>query len=219
MRDAMHARGFATLARSRAGTLRARAAAMHALRSAPALAVLLAAVVAPTAATARPITAGISAGATQSKVDADQDANRTLGLYGRIGLTKRIAAQLELSKLQLDDATNYDGTTIRKMTALIAVDLLDRGALMPVLFAGMGIDRASNDWSETTGDHIEGGLGLEYRAEGGLTLGLDVRLGGRSIDQAYETLPVEGDVALHAAPSQLREGEYRTARLTLGIRF
>jgi hypothetical protein len=73
------------------------------------------------------------------------------------------------------------------------------------------------------GHHFEGGLGLEYRAQGGLVIGLDVRLGGRSLENS--------DVVI-ASPDQsppiiddgrfvygVAEGEYRAARLTAGVRF
>lgn len=184
-----------------------------------ALAVAAALTALPTVAAARPITAGVSVGSAHSKADADRDANTSLGLFGRIALTRRLAGQLEVSKLQLDDETNYDHATIRKLTALVVFDLLDHGAFVPVLFAGLGVDRETSDWSERSGDHIEGGVGLEYRARGGLTLGVDLRLGSRSIEDRYEALPVEGDIALLAPPAHLSEGEYRTLRLTLGVRF
>lgn len=195
-----------------------------------ALALAVAALATPSLAFASPaITAGLGLGAIQSKVDADGDHNKTLGLYGRLGFSKRIAGQLEVTKLATGD-TNYDNTTIRTATALLVVDLRDHGELMPVLLAGLGIDRASSEYDTTSGSHIEGGLGLEYRARSGLSLGLDFRLGGRSVDDTvYENLPVEGDVGAPCrvetcvlgtvAPSRLREGEYRALRLSLGIRF
>lgn len=184
-----------------------------------ALAVAAALTALPTVAAARPITAGVSVGSAQSKADADRDANTSLGLFGRIALTRRLSGQLELSKLQLDDETNYDHATIRKLTALVVFDVLDRGALVPMLLAGLGIDRDTSDWYERSGDHVEAGVGLEYRARGGLTLGVDLRIGSRSIEERFEALPVEGDIALVAAPAHLSEGEYRTLRLSLGVRF
>jgi opacity protein-like surface antigen len=201
------------------------------MRVALALAVLAVPATSSSLAIASPaITAGLSLGAIQSEVDAEGDHNNTLGLYGRLGFSKRIAGQLEVAKLSTGEY-NYDNTTIRTATALLVVDLRDRGELMPVLMAGLGIDRASSDYDSTSGTHIEGGLGLEYRARSGLTIGLDFRLGGRSVDErVYEAYPVEGDVGgapcgletcvlANEAPSELREGEYRALRLSLGIRF
>ena len=40
--------------------------------------------------------------------------------------------------------------------------------------------------------HIEGGFGLEYRADGGFVVSADFRLGGRSIDDEYEVQPLAG---------------------------
>ncbi|MBA3397256.1 MAG: outer membrane beta-barrel protein [Deltaproteobacteria bacterium] len=193
---------------------------MRAISSLVTLAVFAIPVLAPTPAAARPITLGIAAGVSHSEVDADTDGHRTLGLFGRVGFSKRVSGQLEIVKFDTDAETNYDNTTIRTGTALLVVDLLDRGELMPVLFAGLGIDRAENDYTATKGTHIEGGLGLEYRSRGGLTIGLDLRLGGRSIEETYETQPVDTQPILpRLAPARLQEGEYRAGRITIGVKF
>lgn len=167
----------------------------------------------PAVATARPITAGASLGRIQSKANADGEASDTYQLFGRIGLTPRLGAQLELQKIE-DPSLD-----VRSGTALLVVELAANPRWAPLLVAGIGLDRASNDWYEASGNHIEGGLGLEYRAEGGLTIGADVRLGGRSVDEQTEYYPaLEGDVAFYA-PYGLSEGEYRSARLYAAIRF
>jgi hypothetical protein len=164
-------------------------------------------------ATARPITAGASLGRIQSKANAEGEASDTFQLFGRVGLTSRLSAQLELQKIEDPDLD------VRSGTALLVVELGTHKRWMPLLVAGMGIDHASNDWYEADGNHIEGGFGLEYRADGGLTIGVDLRLGGRSVDQQDEYYPaVEGDIALYA-PYGLVEGEYRSARLYAAIRF
>jgi len=176
----------------------------------------------PSAAVAGPITAGVSLGLAQSKADAElgTDSQQTVGLFGRLGFSSRISGQLEVSRYQTDDGTN---ATIRTGTALLVVDLKDRGPWMPVLVAGIGLDHAvdpSGLSSTTRGHHIEGGLGLEYRSAGGFTLGADVRLGGRSID---DQVVAQDDILCFVAPcfgpSPLKEGEYRSARVTLGVRF
>jgi hypothetical protein len=167
-----------------------------------------------------PITAGVSLGLAQSKADSQQDANQTVGLFGRLGFTKRLAGQLEVARYQADGSTN----NMRTGTALLVVDLAENPHFVPTLVAGIGLDRADAGcptctWEgTTTGHHIEGGFGLEYRSDGGLTLGADFRLGGRSIDGQPKALPVEGDI-IAFAPSHLSEGEYRSMRVTLGIRF
>jgi len=175
---------------------------------------------APTTAAAGPLTAGVNLGLSQSELDgqAGIDPSRTIGLFGRLAFNKRLAGQLEVARLETED----DSTSIRTATASLVVDLGSKGRLVPTLVAGIGMDWADSTYGSTNeAHHIEGGLGLEYRAEGGLTLGIDVRLGGRTLHQqediAYPT-DVRGGVA-YIVPSQLQEGEYRTAQLKLGVRF
>ena len=175
---------------------------------------------APATATAGPLTAGVNLGLSQSELDgqAGIDPSRTIGLFGRLAFNKRLAGQLEVARLETED----DSTSIRTATASLVVDLGSKGRLVPTLVAGIGMDWADSTYGSTNeAHHIEGGLGLEYRAEGGLTLGIDVRLGGRTLHQqediAYPT-DVRGGVA-YIVPSQLQEGEYRTAQLKLGVRF
>lgn len=180
-------------------------------------ALVLAILALPAAAAASPrLTAGASMGFAQSKADAADDPNGTLGLFGRVAFTNRLSAQLELQRIQTED---YSGVDIRTGTALLVVDLRGSGTLIPILVAGIGFDRVSdNDYYSETGTHTEGGLGLEYRARAGFTLGADFRLGGRSMpDQVYyDDLPP--DVTFFA-PSHLSDGEYRSFRVTLGVRF
>ncbi len=162
-----------------------------------------------------PVTAGVSLGLAQSKADAQQDASQTLGLFGRLGFSSRLSGQLEVTRFQTDDGSNVD---IRTATALLVVDIGRSKRWTPTLLVGMGVSDATDDFSSTSGTHIEGGFGLEYRASGGLTIGADVRMGGRSIDQEFDTLAGREDVAFFA-PSHISEGEYRSARVTLGVRF
>ncbi len=181
--------------------------------------VIVAVIALPAIAAANPITAGVNVGMTQSKEDgaAGQDANDTIGLFGRLGFNKRVSGQLEVTKIKTEDGS---GVSIRTATALLVIDLTSKGRLVPTLSAGIGIDNASGEYgSSTDAHHIEGGLGLEYRADGGVTIGAELRMGGRSIDSEDVAYPaVEGDV-LYYAPSTMREGEYRSARLFLGVRF
>ena len=143
-------------------------------------------------------------------------------LFGRYSFNTRLSAQLEVARLSTD-ATYGDATSIRSATASLVVDLGSKSRLVPTLVAGFGMDWASSEYgSSSEAHHFEGGLGLEYRAEGGLTLGVDVRMGGRSLhedeDIAYPTDVRNGTIG-HIAPSQLQEGEYRSAQLKLGVRF
>ncbi|MDQ3334504.1 MAG: porin family protein [Myxococcota bacterium] len=178
----------------------------------------------PARATANtPVTAGVSAGVHHDEVDADGEGNRTLGLFGRVGFAKRLSGQLEVMKIDTDDAT-YTATNIRTATVSLRLDLIDpaRSRFVPTISFGAGIDRASTDYDTTEGHHFEGGFGLEYRAEGGFTIGVDLRFGGRSIEDEDVAVPaVEGDVArpLIYDGGGLREGEYRALRATAGIAF
>ena len=202
------------------------------------LAVALLALLAPALAAASPNTAGVSAGVLHDEVDREQDGNRTLGLFGRIAVSPRVAGQLELVKI---DAERDDGLTTRAATALLVFDLASRGRLVPTLLAGLGIDHASDEYGGSeSGRHVEGGLGLEYRAAGGLTVGIDLRIGTRSVEEpeAYPVIDRAGRSPGVTRPEDtfcgipegctgddsvawgaLREGEYRALRVTVGIAF
>jgi len=169
----------------------------------------------PALASARPITVGVGVGSVQAENDWDDQAEDELHAFGRVGLTNRVSGQLELQKIDY----SQNETTVRTGTALIVVELGQSGRLVPTMFAGMGIDHAEDPYGyEQDGTHIEGGFGLEYRVDGGLVIGADVRLGGRSVDQDEQVVPLEGDNRALYAPL-LIEGEYRSLRVGVGLRF
>jgi hypothetical protein len=176
---------------------------------------LLAPTLVASAAAARPITIGAAAGITQAKVDANADPSTALSVFGRLGFNRHASAQLELQRIE-DDANNAN---IRTGTLLVTLDLSDGKHLVPMVLAGAGIDSATSLYESTSGTHFEGGFALEYRADGGLVVGGDLRIGGRSLDQAAaKTYPVTGTT--YFAPSQpLSDGEYRSARAYVGVRF
>lgn len=188
-----------------------------------ALAAVLLAIAVPAAADTK-VSVGASAGLWQNKQEAEAgiDSTETIGLWARAGLTKRISAQLEIArhKSQSGCATCTFGTEtdIRVFSGMLVVDLVDGGRWVPTIMAGMGIDRDDGSLP-SSGSHIEGGLGLEYRAEGGLTIGADARLGGRSIDNDDVVGIQEGDSIRLLGPTYMREGEYRAIRVTAGVRF
>lgn len=183
----------------------------------------------PAVAAARPITAGVNLGVDQSKDSglAGEDPNDQVGLFGRIGLTGRLSAQLEISKIRSEDT----GLDVRSVTGLLVVDLTASKTFVPILLVGIGADWATADYAacevcaysaeSQSATHIEGGFGLEYRSPGGFTIGADVRMGGRSVDDET-TVPLDygrpPQMALFL-PRTVDEGEYRSARLRLGIRF
>jgi len=172
----------------------------------------------PSLAAASPaVTAGLNLGVTQSKEDGanGNDASDTIGLYGRVGFSKRLSGQLEVMKISTEEGS---GVTIRSGTALLIADLTTNSRLVPTIAVGVGLDSASYAYGDSTeATHIEGGFGLEYRAEAGLTIGLDLRMGGRSIDQ--EDKIIAQPAAFRYAPSHLTEGEYRSGRISVGVRF
>ena len=171
----------------------------------------------PASAAANPITAGVHAGVVDSATNAASggDADTSLGLFGRLGFSSRLAGQLELSRIDVDDHYGGHGK-IRSVTALLVIELGSHRNFHWLLLAGAGLDHAETDFDSASAHHFEGGMGLEYQAPGGFTLGADVRIGGRSVDE-------ENDVILDAPAlvytPGFDEGEYRAVRLMAGIRF
>jgi hypothetical protein len=158
---------------------------------------------------------GVGAGVIEAEQDWDEQNDDTLQVFGRVGLTSRVSAQLELQKIE----SSQNESVTRTGTALIVVELGKSGRLVPTMFAGLGIDHGSDPYGGSEdGSHIEGGFGLEYRLDGGLVLMGDVRLGGRSVDQSETViLDAPGTMALYAPI--LIEGEYRSARVGVALRF
>jgi len=179
----------------------------------------------PALAHANPLTFGAALGLTQSDTDADAglDATQTLGLWGRLGLSSRVSGQLEVTRFKAesgcDTCTFGTKTSIRTGTALLVVDLTDHQTWVPTMSAGIGLDRDDGSFP-TTGHHIEGGFGLEYRGEGGVTLGADLRLGGRSIDPQDVLVGTAGTGIIEFVPARtLQAGGYKSLRVVLGVRF
>ena len=156
-------------------------------------------------------------------------------------LSRRVSGQVEVVRIQ--SPPPVDDSQVRSGTVMIVVDVRPGGRLVPVIFAGGGLDRVTFFSGDIAmkGRHYEGGVGLEYRADGGLFVGVDVRLGGRSIDN--DSLVLDGGVgggevppvdvprpgaAPPGAPPPsdpplgipgIAEGEYTAWRLTVGARF
>jgi hypothetical protein len=180
--------------------------------AAVALALLLP-LAAPMVAHAGPVTVGAGAGRLAAENDWDGEADRMLQIFGRLGLTARVGGQLELQKIE--GGTN---AVVRTGTALIVVEMGQSGRWVPSILAGLGLDRASDGYGGSQrGSHIEGGFGLEYRFDGGLSIMGDVRMGGRSVDRD-ESVILDGGYATLYAPL-LIEGEYKSIRLGVAIRL
>src|ERR1041385_7550474 len=121
----------------------------------------------PSLAQARPrLAAGTALGLSQSKVDSNDDASHTIGLFARIGIAPRLATGLELQQFRTEDES---GVSLRTWTFPLVVELSDNPHWVPTVVGGIGLDHQSDLFgSGAHGHHLEGGLGLEYRADGGL---------------------------------------------------
>ena len=178
--------------------------------------VLAAALLVSPAVHANPITVGAGLGLTQSEVNANGDPDHALALFGRIGLSRTLAAQLDISKISGADP-NAD---TRSVTGLFVLDLARGGRAVPVLLAGVGLDRETTGGTgEIDAHHLEAGIGLEYRSPDGFVLGADVRIGDRTVDSNSTLVPLACCTTLWSPPSVLSDGQYRSARVTLGVRF
>ena len=158
-------------------------------------------------AAANPLEIGASLGVNEDM--SYQASSHALGVFGRIGLAPAISGQLELAKLDNDQM----GTAVRTGNALIVVDL-GHGSLAPIALAGVGMDTTSDINADRRYAHAELGAGLEYRALGGVTLGADVRIGTRKLVDDRET-----GLLTAYEPLTLSAGDYRSARITLGVTF
>lgn len=172
----------------------------------------------PSLATAGPLTVGAGLGLSQGQSSANGGASdTTYGLFGRIALASRVAAQLELQRTDVGRDTIDD----RSYSGLLLIDL-GAGPLVPMLLGGGGIDRATvgSETTQAEAHHFEAGLGLEYRSPAGIVLGIDARAGELDIDSqppiltAYLCLP-----SGCPTPSTLHSGDYESVRITAGVRF
>jgi len=171
------------------------------------LAILFAA--APAA--ANPVTIGANLGAAQAK-DAGTDANRTMGVFGRLGLADRVAGQLELMQM-----TGQPTDDIKMGNALLLIDFA-KGPLVPLVVLGGGLDRER--FASATFAHAEAGLGLELRTSAGFMVGADVRIGTRTVvSQQMVYYANDNSSPWLYDPQTLHAGEYRSARVTVGVTF
>ncbi len=169
---------------------------------------------APATASAGPLTVGVDLGVA--------DDTPVIGVFGRLGASSWIAGQLELAHVVTDDPR----VELRVATAAVVVDLGARGPLVPTLIVALGFDTES-------ALRFEGGLGLEYRATSGVTIGADVRLGDRRFPDDAMPLTRGAPAAgisycewsgecvepTPATEPEPRGGTYRSTRITLAVRF
>jgi hypothetical protein len=182
------------------------------------LAAVAVVVLVPAIAAADPLELGAGVGLTQSKADSDAGGNalQAVGIYGRLHVGGPFAVQLELGRIQTAD----DQSSVRTATATGIIELT-HGRLVPLVMGGVGVDDVSHMWGDEQYTHVEFGLGLSYRVSGGMTIGVDVREGTRSLrsDPAVYTNQgaTPGD-SLYT-PMSIAAGDYRAAHVTVGIRF
>jgi len=176
------------------------------------------AVAVPSLASANPIEIGAGIGKTQSSSDAESNQGTldALNLYGRISLFGPIGLQAEIGKVDTGSQS-----TVRT-ASLLGVIELTQGRFVPVLLAGAGVDQSDDTFGTLKYAHAEVGLGLAFRISDGLTIGVDAREGTRkAIDNPDYAQPLAngGGVIDLYAPRSISEGEYRTVRATVGVRF
>jgi hypothetical protein len=181
--------------------------------------VLLPSLAAATSAHAGPLTVGADLGVTQSKVDANSESNPTLGAFARLACGNHVAGELEIARIGMAGAGAFNGMTfpgvdMKQASALLVVDF-GGTRLVPVMLVGGGVDHTTwGSFRDSLYARAELGLGLEWRATGGLSLGADVRIGDRKLVSESRA-----DVETYLEPKMLSEGEYRSARVALGVRF
>ena len=104
------------------------------------------------------------------------------------------------------------------MTALALFDLGSNPRWVPQVFAGLGLFSSDLGYGSDAGHQLEAGIGLEYRATGGLVIGARFRIGDRTTDSQPQLVPVGCCTDLYSPPS-LNDGQYRSLDTYAGIRF
>jgi len=173
----------------------------------------LAALLVCSTAAASPFTIGAGLGMTQDEVNSHQDPNSTLSVLGRIGLSQRFSLELDLSRINTG-ANNASRTA----TGLALFDLGSNPRWVPQVFAGLGVYNSDLGYGSDDGHHLEAGIGLEYRATGGMVIGARFHIGDRTMDSQPAVYPLACCTDLYSPPS-LNEGQYRTLDAYAGVRF
>ncbi len=167
-----------------------------------------------TAASASPFTVGVAGGRVQSASDSTSSPNDDWQLWARLHVWRGLSTQLEWHKLDNDNAVAM-GT----VNAIAILDLL-HGAWVPFVLAGVGVDYGSNTSAPGNGADIATGVGFEYRSPGGVVVGIDARIGVRSVSQPQYAFPGCDICAFQAPPdTALANVEYRAVRLAVGLHF
>lgn len=190
------------------GTPRAVREVMSRLSSVLALSLLA------TTATAGPITVGAGLGITQDEASSTQDPFSTLSLLGRLSLGHRLSAEVDITKV--NTAQSYSA---RAVTGLAVLDLGSNVHWVPQLFVGLGVEGWDAGYGATTlAHHVEGGAGLEYRADGGFSIGARFHIGDREIDSEPKAVPLACCTDLWS-PNTLHADQFRSFDLYAAIRL
>jgi hypothetical protein len=115
-----------------------------------------------------------------------------------------------------------NNVSVRRLGALAVVELgRGQSRLVPLVLAGVGLDRSASDYVQQEGQYAELGLGLEYRLDGGLVIGADLRFGERSqTQQSSAEVFTDGGMPYYDSVAPLfTDGSYRSIRVGAGMRF
>jgi hypothetical protein len=188
---------------------------------------LAAVLLSPAVASAGPIQIGALFGEAQSETEATgprgptgagpgHGADATYGAFARIGVTRQLAVQLEVSRIESDPTCD-----VRTISVLGVVDLGGgwarglRSRVVPIVLIGAGEAWGSspNIQGSSNGRDAVAGLGVEYRAANGFVLGFQARLGYRWMQTLvnYTNASVEEE--------GLYDGQYRSLLVTGGVIF
>lgn len=165
-------------------------------------------------ASAETLTIGADTGVTRGS--ADHDAATTLGVFARVPLRGPVAVQLDVARLVHQARPVImappGSADILQGSGYLVVDLAD-GTLVPVALVGVGVDHASNILRDSVFGRAEAGVGVELRTRA-LTLGADARIGTRTL-----VTQDQRDILVYLEPLTLTPGSFKSARVTLGLRF
>jgi hypothetical protein len=207
-----------------AGTQRA---ADHTMRIAK-LALVVGVGLSPRLAAAGPITVGAMFGETQSQIESEsgQGPDRTYGGFIRVAITPHVATQLEGVSIKSDPECTVTSATLLAVISGNSLGSLLNGRFVPIVVLGVGESWGTT--SDVTNEtdmlvHVVAGIGLEYRARIGLSLGVQARLGQRWMETQYPIYsapypPGAGGPFLPAYEG-LWAGQFRSLLATAGWQF
>lgn len=182
----------------------------------------------PALAAAHPITIGATIGETQSEVESEnnQGPDRTYGGFVRVGITRHISTQFEVSRIDSDPTCDvWTATLLAVIEGNGFPSQLVHGRFVPIVLLGVGESWGTTADVVNTTDYmldLVAGLGVEYRAANGFVLGVQARLGERSLQTTYAIYSVDtppGQGPYRPEYEGLWAGQFRSVLLTGGWTF